>query len=48
MPAGRSVCLANSRGQEPRRVIITPGVERFEYFRPLERLAYGKGPRPSP
>ena len=25
-------------------VIITPGVERFEYFRHLERIAYGKQP----
>lgn len=48
MPASGSVCLANSRGQEALRVIITPGVERFEYFRPLERLAYGKGSAPAP
>jgi quercetin dioxygenase-like cupin family protein len=25
-------------------VVITPGVERFEYFRHLERIAYGKVP----
>lgn len=48
MPASGSVSLANSRGQEAPRVLITPGVERFEYFRPLERLAYGKGSAPSP
>ncbi|MEU9843384.1 cupin domain-containing protein, partial [Actinomadura sp. NPDC048032] len=24
-------------------IVITPGVERFEYFRHLERIAYGKG-----
>lgn len=24
--------------------MITPGVERFEYFRHLERIAYGKQP----
>jgi hypothetical protein len=23
-------------------IVITPGVERFEYFRHLERIAYGK------
>ena len=25
-------------------IVITPGVERFEYFRKLERIAYGKDP----
>ncbi|MFD6889410.1 hypothetical protein [Streptomyces sp. NPDC059957] len=25
-------------------VIITPGIERFEYFRHLERIRYGKVP----
>jgi mannose-6-phosphate isomerase-like protein (cupin superfamily) len=25
-------------------VVITPGVERFDYFRKLERIAYGKEP----
>lgn len=25
-------------------IVITPGVERFEYFRKLERIAYGKEP----
>ncbi|MEU6035983.1 cupin domain-containing protein [Actinomadura sp. NPDC047616] len=25
-------------------IVITPGVERFEYFRHLERVAYGKVP----
>ncbi|SNS61061.1 cupin domain-containing protein [Actinomadura mexicana] len=25
-------------------IVITPGVERFEYFRHLERIAYGKVP----
>lgn len=25
-------------------IVITPGVERFEYFRHLERIAYGKLP----
>jgi mannose-6-phosphate isomerase-like protein (cupin superfamily) len=25
-------------------IVITPGVERFEYFRRLERIAYGKQP----
>ncbi|GAB3446255.1 cupin domain-containing protein [Actinophytocola sediminis] len=25
-------------------IVITPGVERFEYFRHLERVAYGKEP----
>jgi len=25
-------------------IVITPGVERFEYFRHLERIAYGKAP----
>lgn len=25
-------------------IVITPGVERFEYFRHLERIAYGKEP----
>lgn len=25
-------------------IVITPGVERFEYFRHLERIAYGKQP----
>ena len=28
-------------------IVITPGVERFEYFRKLERIAYGKEPRES-
>ncbi|MEU5939545.1 hypothetical protein ABZ807_10170 [Micromonospora sp. NPDC047548] len=28
-------------------IVITPGVERFEYFRHLERIAYGKVPRES-
>lgn len=25
-------------------VVITPGIERFEYFRKLERIAYGREP----
>jgi hypothetical protein len=25
-------------------IVITPGVARFEYFRHLERIAYGKVP----
>ncbi|MFI6585927.1 cupin domain-containing protein [Embleya sp. NPDC050493] len=25
-------------------IVITPGIERFEYFRHLERIAYGKVP----
>lgn len=25
-------------------IVIAPGVERFEYFRHLERIAYGKVP----
>jgi quercetin dioxygenase-like cupin family protein len=25
-------------------IVITPGVERFDYFRKLERIAYGKEP----
>jgi quercetin dioxygenase-like cupin family protein len=41
--------LAHAFGAAPGRnaeilIIITPGVERFEYFRHLERIAYGKVP----
>jgi hypothetical protein len=25
-------------------IVIAPGVDRFEYFRTLERIAYGKQP----
>ncbi|GLW20491.1 hypothetical protein [Microbispora triticiradicis] len=25
-------------------IVVTPGVERFEYFRQLERIAYGRQP----
>jgi quercetin dioxygenase-like cupin family protein len=41
--------LAHAFGAAPDRnaeilIVIAPGVERFEYFRHLERIAYGKVP----
>lgn len=41
--------LAHAFAAAPRHdadilIVITPGVERFEYFRHLERVAYGKVP----
>ncbi|MGD9890601.1 MAG: cupin domain-containing protein [Dehalococcoidia bacterium] len=41
--------LAHAFGAAPGQnaeilIVIAPGVERFEYFRHLERIAYGKAP----
>jgi hypothetical protein len=35
---------AEGIGRAPTTVVIAPGVERFEYFGHLERIAYGEVP----
>ncbi|MFF3209572.1 cupin domain-containing protein [Streptomyces sp. NPDC002886] len=45
VPPGQQHAFAAAPGEiADMLVIITPGVERFEYFRHLERIRYGKVP----
>lgn len=45
VPPGLSHAFAAAPGEDADiLIVITPGVERFEYFRHLERIAYGKVP----
>ncbi len=45
VPPGLSHAFAAAPGADADiLIVITPGVERFEYFRHLERIAYGKVP----
>jgi quercetin dioxygenase-like cupin family protein len=45
VPPGVAHAFAAAPGQDADiLIVITPGVERFEYFRHLERIAYGKMP----
>jgi quercetin dioxygenase-like cupin family protein len=45
VPPGVDHAFAAARGKSADLlIVITPGVERFEYFRKLERIAYGKEP----
>lgn len=45
VPPGLTHAFAAAPGEDAEiLVVITPGVERFEYFRHLERIAYGKVP----
>jgi quercetin dioxygenase-like cupin family protein len=45
VPPGLTHAFAAAPGENAEiLVVITPGVERFEYFRHLERIAYGKLP----
>lgn len=45
VPPGLPHAFAAAPGQDADiLIVITPGVERFEYFRHLERIAYGKVP----
>lgn len=45
VPPGLAHAFAAAPGHDADiLIIITPGVERFEYFRHLERIAYGKVP----
>ncbi|WP_066939549.1 cupin domain-containing protein [Microtetraspora fusca] len=45
VPPGLSHAFAAAPGHDADiLIVITPGVERFEYFRHLERIAYGKVP----
>jgi quercetin dioxygenase-like cupin family protein len=45
VPPGLTHAFAAAPGENAEiLVVITPGVERFEYFRHLERIAYGKVP----
>ncbi|MCA2227618.1 cupin domain-containing protein [Nonomuraea aurantiaca] len=45
VPAGLPHAFAAAPGEDADiLIVITPGVERFEYFRHLERIAYGKVP----
>ncbi|MEU4211771.1 cupin domain-containing protein [Streptomyces sp. NPDC026206] len=45
VPPGQQHAFAAAPGETAEMlVIITPGVERFEYFRHLERIRYGKVP----
>jgi quercetin dioxygenase-like cupin family protein len=43
VPPGQAHAFAAAPGRDADiLIVITPGVERFEYFRHLERIAYGK------
>jgi mannose-6-phosphate isomerase-like protein (cupin superfamily) len=43
VPPRQAHAFAAARGKSADLlIVITPGVERFEYFRKLERIAYGK------
>jgi mannose-6-phosphate isomerase-like protein (cupin superfamily) len=45
VPPGVAHAFAAASGHDADiLIVITPGVERFEYFRHLERIAYGKQP----
>ncbi|MFI0406381.1 cupin domain-containing protein [Actinomadura sp. 3N508] len=45
VPPGAAHAFAAAPGEDADiLIVITPGVERFEYFRHLERIAYGKVP----
>ena len=45
VPPGVAHAFAAAPGEDADiLIVITPGVERFEYFRHLERIAYGKVP----
>lgn len=45
VPPGLAHAFADAPGYDADiLIVITPGVERFEYFRHLERIAYGKQP----
>lgn len=45
VPPGLAHAFAAAPGHDADiLIVITPGVERFEYFRHLERVAYGKVP----
>ena len=45
VPPGLAHAFADAPGHDADiLIVITPGVERFEYFRHLERIAYGKQP----
>ncbi|MGR6316825.1 cupin domain-containing protein [Micromonospora soli] len=45
VPPGLAHAFAAAPGENAHiLIVITPGVERFEYFRHLERIAYGKVP----
>lgn len=45
VPPGLPHAFAAAPGEDADiLIVITPGVERFEYFRHLERVAYGKVP----
>ncbi|GAA2255605.1 cupin domain-containing protein [Actinomadura luteofluorescens] len=45
VPPGLPHAFAAAPGEDADiLIVITPGVERFEYFRHLERIAYGKVP----
>ncbi|MEV4294451.1 cupin domain-containing protein [Microbispora rosea] len=48
VPPGLAHAFAAAPGHDADiLIVITPGVERFEYFRHLERIAYGKQPQES-
>jgi quercetin dioxygenase-like cupin family protein len=48
VPPGMAHAFGAVPGQDADMlIVITPGVERFEYFRHLERIAYGKQTRES-
>jgi quercetin dioxygenase-like cupin family protein len=45
VPPGLAHAFAAAPGHDADiLIVITPGVERFEYFRHLERIAYGEQP----
>ncbi|GAA1387231.1 cupin domain-containing protein [Catellatospora chokoriensis] len=45
VPPGLNHAFAAASGEDADiLIVITPGVERFEYFRHLERIVYGKVP----
>jgi hypothetical protein len=45
VPPGLARAFAAAPGEDADiLIVITPGVERFDYFRHLERIAYGKLP----
>ncbi|MFJ4778834.1 cupin domain-containing protein [Streptomyces sp. NPDC088762] len=45
VPPGTEHAFAAAPGENADiLIVITPGIERFEYFRHLERIAYGKVP----
>ncbi|MFD9572020.1 cupin domain-containing protein [Streptomyces sp. NPDC059982] len=45
VPPGTDHAFAAAPGENADLlIVITPGIERFEYFRHLERIAYGKVP----